>query len=364
MAVTIESNTEKASDMVDALKAAGVKVTNEPTPPAESAPVVVAEPVVEKTVEPGPAGEPGGSAPAETEGKTEPEPEAGIPQETPTSQEPDEGEATPRRKSKGGFQVKVEKLTRQLEDTREQLDAERGDKTKLRSKIEELEAQLDTLQPKPATKDELVKPTRPVMPELSDFDDLAKYQESLKQYRTDLNKYDTDLDDYNNKRAEQKIQEQIAASDARRAQEESQRQYLERLNKSRAAYEDFNELREAIPDGETTITDVSRVVRDYIALKSKDPAHLIHYFLDDHVNNGAAEAARLLDMDEFDQLIEITALERKLVADANKAKEPEAVKAAAATATPEKKTSSTSASVESPTTTPPELRPRMHRFPQ
>lgn len=314
--VILSSKTQTEAELVGALEANGLK------PEVEGAETVEAE------------------KPAEGEKKTSEQPEAEEekteaegsesadgtePDEKKTSQEKPQGKektATESKvdgekpKSRGGFQKRVDDLTRQKALVEDQLELERGSKVALQKQLDELNGKLTALQPKePEKAPELVRPKRPTLKE-ADFD-----QDKLDGM---LDDYEKKLDDYHATVADKKAEERVTAAEEKRKQETRETQikaqetaFYERRDKGMKAYEDFGELAEALGDSETIINR-SSVVRDYISIKSKDPAHLIHFLMDDFVNNGGDEAERIEQMDGFDQLIAIKEIEDGLLKERGK----------------------------------------------
>jgi hypothetical protein len=225
MPVSIESTNDSKQVQEDFRRAGiNINVDEEPNLPEGS------QPESTPSEEPG---EPGDKIPAETGDKTVPEPESG---KTKSQEPPSQGEKPEDKGSKGGFISKLEKKTRQLEQAREELEAERGDKSKLRERIEELEAQIQELKPAPTTEaPALVKPKRPARPDLADFDyDATKYGAAMKKYDAELASYDDAMDEYRDKVAEQKTAAALKQDREQRQLEEIQakaNQQLEEFNK-------------------------------------------------------------------------------------------------------------------------------------
>jgi hypothetical protein len=278
--VRVETNTQPETEVRDALVAHGYKIVEEEKKPEP-------KPVVEKPSEP--VGEPGeDKVPAETAGERTIAPEGEEPtQETPPA--PTQI-SRPKEKAKGGFQVKVEKLTARVDDLQEQLDNERGDKTRLTNKLAEAQAELDRLkgtEGKPAepVKDAgPVRPKRPVMPDLAEFDyDQEKYSTAVKQYRADSEKYETEMDAYTEAVAEKKVTEGIAKSEAKAKQarieeiaQKAQEAFfvLKEKDAKELDPDDWAEL--ADPDNEPKWQDISAVLPQMI-FESEIPGHLMMY---------------------------------------------------------------------------------------
>lgn len=310
MAAILESNFATDTELTEALASFGI----EPPKPEEVQPEVA--PVVE--TEPG---GPGDKVAAEPEGKPEPKTEKGKKESQEVTTE-GETEAE-KKKSKGGFQRSIELKTAQIESLKEELDEERSDKVKTKAKLAELEAQLAELtagKPKEDTKApaELVEPKRPKRSE-HDFDEEA--------YETAMDKYDADLKAYHKAFADKAIQSGLEAH--RQSQEAEANQRLAeqqvatfngRINAEKADLEDYDELLAALPDSyKHSLIDLSEHARAYVLVKSKHPAHLIHYFAADHVHGKDAENKRFLSLDAMDQIAELRELENRLIAEKTKA---------------------------------------------
>ena len=330
--ITIASNSGTEQDIADAMAANGIK------PEDVAAPEKEAKPAEDKSAE---SGEPGVKDPAETgkESAAVTEPAKDKSQEKPPEEQAEGEPQTEPRKAKGGFQIKVEKLTKTVDLLQTQLEAKDGNEARLRRELEEAQAKLAELKPaEPETPKELIRPKRP---KLSDFEfDQDKYDAALEAYETKLDEYHAAVTD-------KTVSDRLKAENETRAKQEREQQtakavkeFEDRRNKSKEAYEDFDELMQALPATAETLVDRSRVVADYIQFKSKDPAHLIHYLMKDFLEGDEKEANRFMQMDDYDQLIAIRDLEAQLISEHKKeAKtEAEATATAAATGTvPEKK---------------------------
>ena len=305
--ITIESNTQTQEEMADALKAAGITPVEEPKPDQP-------KPAGEETKTSEQSGAPGEKVPAETEGKSaaEAEPAGDKSQEKPQGEKPEdkrvekpvEAKVDEPKKGKGGFQAKIDKLTQRLETAREELEMERGDKTKLRQKVDELEAQIAELKPKePEKPAEPVKPKRPTRAEV-DFDE--------DKYEAALAKYDDDLATYHTQMSEKRVSDALAAAEEKRvkqandaAQEQAWQDYLGRLNKDKENIEDWDEVFDSLTDQ----VEFPQAAEAAI-LESEHPGHLTHYFA-----SNLKELERLSKMTPIAQVREIARLELKLAAD-------------------------------------------------
>lgn len=305
--VTIASNTGTEEDIREVMVNNGLQ-PQEPVKAEEPK-----EPVEEK-VAPKSAEAPGEKVPAETEDKTAAELETAgdkSQEKPPQGQEPVVEGQEPK-KSKGGFQAKNEKLARQLNEARENLELERGDKTKLQARVDELAAEVAKLKPaEPDKPKELVRPKRPSMKDLEYDQD--KYDEAL-------GKYEEELDAYHAAMTDKKVSDSLNAVEEKRKKDDQDArtakalgEFEERRKAGESAYEDYGDLVEALPKDATTLVDRSRVIADYIQFKSKNPAHLIHFLMKDFVEGDEAEAGRLEKMDDFDQLIAIKEIEDRLI---------------------------------------------------
>jgi hypothetical protein len=344
MAVEIASNTQSEAELTEALVANGYTVVEgekeEEAKPAEE---------VDKSE---PAGEPGEKIPAETEGKTAAEAEPAKDKSQETSQEDKDKAET--KKSKGGFQAKVEKLTQRLDEAREELELERGDKTKLRQKVEELEAKLAgiTAPAETAKPAELVKPKRPEMPDPSDVDfDPEKYSALRKKYAEDMAKYDDEMETYREALTDKKVREAREADQAdyrererKRQENEAMMQFALRKEKDEGFYEDFKEMTNSLSEEQDNNTVMGKSPQAYFFImnKAQHPADLLYYFAKDMAENDGEENDRIKAMDPFDQIIELKALGDRLAAEreaavAAKATPPKGETKTAAAAEPEKK---------------------------
>ena len=321
--VTMVSNTQSEQEISEAMTQAGltpiVKAPKEPEAKVEDKTEPAAEPV----------GEPGEEIPAEPGDETKPALEAGKTE----TQESSQVTEPPKPKAKGGWQAKLEKKTRELDSIREELEQERGDKTKLREQIAELESQIAELKPAEPAKPE--QPVRPKRPSLAEFDfDQDKYEAAMAEY-------DTQVEAYLRKVTEANVAKALADADERRKQEAAVeatqaelRAFEQRRDESKAVYEDFDDVLAGIPKSAVTALD-SDVVRGYVAGKSKQPALLMYFFAQDYLENGGAESERILALDPYDQIIEIKEIEKQIEAQLKAGKsevKPEAK------AEPEKKT--------------------------
>lgn len=298
--INLVSETQTEQEMKDALVANGLTVT-EPAKPKEPA-----APVEDKTKSE-PEGEPGEKIPAETKGEAPATTEVveTKPQETPQEHKP-----------KGGFQAKVEKLTAKADRLMEELEAERGSKTALQRKLDEVNAQLAELKPAEVKTDE--GPVRPKRPKLSDVDfDQDKHEENLE-------KYETELDAYYKQVADDTAKQAVAGYEQSAAQARHQSEWLGRINEDKKDIPGYDDLIAMLPDEKTNPIPIPPVIAAYMEHKSKHPGHLSAYLAKDYLDeeNPGVEMARLSKLDEYDQIIEIKEIEDRLVKEAKAAKKP------------------------------------------
>lgn len=343
--ITLSTNTGTEQDIKDAMVANGIK------PEETAAPEVKDDKPVEDKSKSAASEAPGEKVPAEpgkeSEAATdaakdksqEKPPEQQAAETTKTPDTPDE--AAGKEKAKGGFQKKIDKLTKTVDLLQSQIEAKEGNETRLRRELEEAQAELAKLKPaEPETPKELVRPKRPTLKEF-DFDQ--------EKYDAAAEKYDADLDAYHAAVTQKTVADTLKAENEARAKQEREAQtakaikeFEDRRNKGKDVYDDYDELMAALPEKAETLVDKSRVVADYIQFKSKDPAHLIHFLMKDFLEGDEAEANRFMQMDDYDQLIAIKELEDRLIKEHKrdakaKADEPAEAAATAAAAGPPKK---------------------------
>lgn len=276
----------------------------------------VAEPEPEKVAEEDPSGKPGaeGEDPEVPGDKTASESETG---KTKTQEPPSQGDE---HKAKGetpparSADKKIGKLTLQLESAREELDATRGDKTKLATRVEELEAQIAELKPKESEKPALVRPKRPEMPELAEFEyDAVKFQAAMKQHRKDLEAYDEKLDDYNNQKTALAAQETVDAYQKARekaeqeaAGERAAKAFAEKYASQAAEIDGWSDFWEEQPDNNPEF-DYGPAV-DAAIKRSDHPASIIW-----HLAHNVSELKRINALeDPVSQIAAIGRLDTKI----------------------------------------------------
>ena len=322
MSITIESNNFTQEELEQAIEANGGTV--QPKEPAAETKGEVVE------------GEPSGKPAEETQaGDTtavESETAETTPQETTQQGKEDEHQEeehietppteTGKTKARGGFQKRVDLLTRQLGEARESTEAERVEKATIAARLTEAEAELARLKPtEPEKAATPVKPTRPAMPSVTDFDyDMDKFNAAMKKYSTDVEAYDEAYDKYRDAVADRNLQETLAAKEAERQQAEQAARdqsrveaYKARVFKDKASYSDFDELAAMLGEKEVFLDPALGPVTDYIADESENPAHLTYFFLDDFLNNDSAEAKRISQLKPTARLIEAKAIEDRLI---------------------------------------------------
>ncbi len=326
--LTLESNTEPVEQLTEALVNNGFSIVESNAPDTEAKPGHSVEENKEKTEKPG---EPGDKVSAEPGDKSAAATEVAEPKTQETTTETEESKK--KDKPKGGFQAKIEKKTLEVATLRAELEAERGDKTRLRERLEEAEAKLVDLKSPVAAEPEKAgptKPKRPEMPDLADFDyDAEKYKTALKQYRVDEAKYQDDYEAYRDALTAAKVEETLAnerASNEERKQRESaekaDREFVERKDKGKQHYEDFDAVIAALPNDAATILDRDAkgvpkypTALNYVLGKTKNPADLIYYFAVDILQNGGEENKRIMDLDQFEQAFELRAIEQRIIAE-------------------------------------------------
>ena len=218
--IQIDTNTQSEAEVRDVFAAHGlegrvVEPVKKPEQPK----------VAEKPTKP--AGEPGEKVPAETaggatatEGEETPTQEA-TPAPTQTTEDHPE-----KKKSKGGFQAKNEKLTKLVNQQAEKISElelllEGGSSKRLSQELAEAKEELARLQGGGGAKPEAketgpVRPKRPSMPDLVELDyDQDKFNAAMKQYRADMDKYDEEMDAYLAAQSTKAAQEAVAAKEAK-----------------------------------------------------------------------------------------------------------------------------------------------------
>jgi len=305
-------------------------------------------PVLKKDAKPDSEGKPGVKPAAEPEGKSAAVTETvkDKPQETPPGEELG-ADGKPKEKAKGGFQKKIETLTSRVDGLREELEEERGDKTRLRQQLDEAKRELEefragTAKPDTEKKDEGPKrPKRPEVPDLSKLDyDTTKYEQAMKEYRVAEDKYDNDLDAYHTTVFRKEAADAVKAQETVKAESEQKRLYDEseakayaRLDAGRKLIEDWDDTFESIK-GQDLALDTSETAQIFMKYEADDPAALYHFFFKDHLEDGGKEGKRVAALTPGKQLIELGKIEDRLAAERNGTKVAELPKAEPKAETP------------------------------
>ena len=295
--MTITSNHETEESLAAILEARGIK------------------PDVEPSVASVPAASPGETPAGKPSGETAPPSEAGdkktqeAPTEPPKTDDKQPVETKPREHdpNRGNFASKLKKEQLLRERIQQDLELERGDKEKLKARLEEVEAKLAAMQPKADEPAKDATPQRPKRPTLAscDFD-----QEKLE---TALDQYDTDLEKYEEAMRAKSVADALAERDAkdaeRTAKAEADRiynEFVERRDQGAAEIADYQEILESVPD-----FSLPQFV-ELAIIQSEVPAHLIHHFLKDASDNDGKDLARIARLDPLLQVKELTKLETRL----------------------------------------------------
>lgn len=240
------------------------------------------------------------------------------PQETQAAK-PEEKTVEPK-PQRGNFESRRKALERQVDHLQDELDLERGNKTKLANQLAEAQSELAKLKPAEASKVEgPVRPTRPAFPrrETDDYDG-SKYEAAVSKYHEDTGKYENDMDAYRATINERSVNEAIAKQNQERKEQEAQaaidRQNAEiraKITEQAKAFEDFGELVEAMPEEAVPTTpDFDRAIE-----ASENPAILIRHFMLDFLDNKSVDRERLLKLSPHRMVMELGRLEDKLVAE-------------------------------------------------
>ncbi len=224
----------------------------------------------------------------------------------PNSEKPEEHEP-----SRGKFKAEKQKLRDQISALREELDVERGSKTKLREKLEAAETQLAGLnKPADEAKPQVEALAKPKRPQLKDFE----FDDDL--YQAALEKYDEDLGEYHAKKAATSVQEALAKNERETAERQQKaeadrifNEFVAKRSEGAVAIEDYDDMLEAAGDYKLP----ARV--EIAIIESSIPAQMIHFFNRDKVENGGKEMARIASLSEDKQIRELTLLEVKLSTD-------------------------------------------------
>lgn len=292
--ITLTSSTQSAQEMREALEAHGQQVvTDGPT-------VEGTEKTSEQSTSPGESssgstGETATTTP-EVEGKTTQDTQEPAPEET-------AGEGHPETK----FEPRRKQLEKRIERLHEDLDTEKGDKARLKARLEATEAELVKFKPVEAPKvEELARPKRPTKSD-------AEYDEDkLDQMMAE---YEVKLDEYHIERSKKTAAEAVATERQRLADEESAREqqkavdaFNTRLSADAKSISDYDELLSALPENALQLPSAVEAS----ILRSDHPGRLFRHYMNDVVNNDAKEFNRLVAMDPVDQVRVLAKLEDKL----------------------------------------------------
>ncbi len=300
---TISSNTESEADLAAVISAAGGTIVSEEKAPVEE---VKAEVKEVKSEEPG---KPGAKDPAEPETKTIADPEPAKPE---SQVEPPQAPVEPEKpKSKGGFQAKLEKKTAELERVRDELETERGDKTRLKDKLAELQAQVDKLV-NPTVEVVAEGPKRPQRPKRGDMSkwdfDEGKFDEALATYEEELSNYHQQV-------SQNTIKEALDKSEAERQQKEAQttadrrvNEYLSKVREDAKVIEDFDDMMASLED-DVAIPDV---IRGVLMEECEHPSEVLYFLAKDQIENDGSELKRLSALSPIKQAAEVTRLHDRL----------------------------------------------------
>lgn len=225
------------------------------------------------------------------------------------------------KKSKGGFQAKLEKQTKEIARLEEKLSEERGDRRRLEAQLEEARAKLAELQePKQEEKREENKEVdlvRPEMPVLSDpeFDfDQEKYDAAMKEYPAKLEAY---FNQQNERRLRQEAKERNEAEQKKAketAAEAAAREFHTRVQDGAKDIPDYEEVLASVPADAPSLLDNSQAAETYIAQVSQNPAALLHYLMKDLADGDGAENQRIAKLAPMQQVIELSRIEERLAA--------------------------------------------------
>ena len=304
--VTITTNYGEEKELKDAFEAAGMEV--------EKAPETAPTPKEEK---PASEAKPGEETPA-AEVKTEATPEG-----MEIKQEPTPVKAAEEKPATSGFKKKMEKLQDRVDQLREELDLERGDKARAREELAAAQAKLAefTKPTEAAPKDD--SPKRPVRPKLSDHDyDQEKFDAALAQYEDEL------LPKYYDEMATKRVQDTLKTeresqqkAQAEIAEAQAQAEYDARRDSGKKEVADWDEVFEALGDEKIVLGSgiAAEIIENYIKTGSDAPAHLLAHFARQIVETGeSADVNRIAKLPPIRIPKELSKLEDRLVAEAKK----------------------------------------------
>ena len=302
--VTITTNYGEEKELKDAFEAAGMEVEKaapEPPAPKEEKPASEAKPGEETPV---------------AEVKTEATPEGKEIKQEPTP------EAVETKPATSGFKKKVEKLQDRVDQLREELDLERGDKTRAREELAAVQAKLAEFT-KPTETAPVDGPKRPIRPKLSDHAyDQEKFDEALAKYEDEL------LPKYYDEMATKRVQDTLKTeresqqrAQAEIAEAKAQEEYDARRDSGKKDIEDWDEVCEALGDEKIVLGSgiAAEIIENYIKTGSDAPAHLLAHFARQIVETGeSADVNRIAKLPPIRIPKELSKLEDRLVAEAKK----------------------------------------------
>lgn len=319
MAVTITSTHDTAEELQESMKSMGIAISGSGDSEVEGT-------TTDKSTEETPGG--GDKHPEKVpESGDEKKPETEEETSTQEGEKPDTEEEEPEVKeppkgSKGGLESKLKLLTKQRNAAQERLTESDGKNKQLEAEVARLTAEMSKLKPaeeKPEEKP-LIRPTRPKRADFS-FDDDA-YEAAMDKYDTELEAYNTQVRKNEVAATVKTIEESQKQKEAEAKERELQTAFAGRLEEDIKGLEDYQELIEALPDDGSALLDQSDVARNYLRLTSEHPGLLMRYLMNDLVNEGNAENERLIGMDPYRLVRELTRIEDKLVAESAAKKAP------------------------------------------
>jgi len=292
MKPVLTSHTQSVEEMEQALESAGVTVVTE----AETG----SEETAETSEQPEKPGETPAAPPAS---ESAPASEAG--EKKPQQAPPADGDG---QKPRANFKGRVEKLERSIERLGTQLEDERSDKARIEAQLRAAEEELRKLRPEPAKDAKPQKPKRPMRGDPAINFDEEKFDEALARY-------EDEIADFYSAESKRVAAEEVAKIHADQVREQSVRQFEERRNADVAKFEDWEDLLAGMEEDVPLPSVVEAAIQE-----SDRPAILIHYFMDDVVNNGGAEAAKLEGLTPIQQVRRLALIEARIAAEIDKPK--------------------------------------------
>lgn len=215
-------------------------------------------------------------------------------------------------KSRGGFQAKVDKLTAQADRLRDDLEAERGSKARLQAQLDEVNAKLAELNPVKTEekKDDLVRPQEPTLEEF-EFDD-AKYKAARAEYNGKLDAYYEAVADRKAEARVAALKAETEKAEAAKTEKARADAFAGRVKEGASKIPNYQEVLEEMPDGYEGLIGKSSAASAYVLTESENPAVLLHFLMEDYLNNDEAETTRLLALSPIRQVIELRAIEERL----------------------------------------------------